>query len=218
MAGSEPSRLGLFARFLRAVRAHGVVSGFCSSGDARLRAYPPLGLGVDCGQPTASGTHVYVVFGAELMQSFPVPYSLPQHLEPDLARVLAYWQGLKRGEANMPFWDDINISALPDLLGRLMLIDVFNKPVRFRFAIVGDEIKAQRGGELVGKFLDELEARDPLRYLNSQSSATVESHDPTYYRTLEAGRRGYSRLLLPMWGDGHIGMLLGAVTARPLGS
>ena len=152
------------------------------------------------------------------MQSFPVPYSLPQNLEADLARVLAYWQGLKRGEANMPFWDDINISALPDLLDRLMLIDVFNKPVRFRFAIVGDEIKAQHGGELVGKFLDELEARDPLRYLNSQSSATVESHAPTYYRSLEAGRRGYSRLLLPMWGDGHIGMLLGAVTARPLGS
>jgi len=152
------------------------------------------------------------------MQSFPVPYSLPKNLEADLARVLAYWQGLKRGEANMPFWDDINISALPDLLDRLMLIDVFNKPVRFRFAIVGDEIKAQHGGELVGKFLDELEARDPLRYLNSQSSATVESHAPTYYRSLEVERRGYSRLLLPMWGDGHIGMLLGAVTARPLGN
>jgi hypothetical protein len=172
----------------------------------------------DCAQRSVSGTYVYVVLGAEPMQSFSMPYSLPQHLEPDLARVFAYWQGLKRGEANMPFWDDMNISALPDLLDRLMLIDVFNKPVRFRFAIVGDEIKAQHGGELVGKFLDELEARDPVRYLNSQSSATVESRDPTYYRSLEAGRPGYSRLLLPMWGDGHIGMLLGAVTDRRLGS
>lgn len=152
------------------------------------------------------------------MQPFSGPYSLPQHLEPDLARVLAYWEGLKRGEANMPFWDDVNISALPDLLDRLMLIDVFNKPIRFRLAIVGDKIKVQHGSELVGKFLDELEVRDPLSYLSSQSSATVESRAPTYYRSPEAGRRGYARLLLPMWGDGHIGMLLGAVSDRRSGS
>jgi hypothetical protein len=152
------------------------------------------------------------------MQSISRPYSLPQHLEPNLTRVLAYWEGLKRGEANMPFWDDMNISALPDLLDRLMLIDVFNKPIRFRLAIVGDAIKAQHGGEVVGKFLDELEVHDPLSYLNSQSSATVESRAPTYYRSPEAGRGGYSRLLLPMWGDGHVGMLLGAITDRRSGS
>lgn len=152
------------------------------------------------------------------MQSSPGPYSLPQHLEPDLARVLAYWEGLKRGEANMPFWDDVNISALPDLLNRLMLIDVFNKPLRFRLAIVGDKIKAQHGNDLVGEFLDELEVHDPLSYLNSQSSATVESRAPTYYRSPMAGRRGYSRLLLPMWGDGYIGMLLGAITDTRSGS
>lgn len=152
------------------------------------------------------------------MHSSPAPYALPQHLEPDLARVLAYWDGLKRGEANMPFWDDVNISVLPDLLDRLMLIDVFNRPVRFRLAIVGDEIEAQHGGELAGKFLDELEVRDPLSFMNSQSSATVESRAPTYYRSSVAGPGGYSRLLLPMWGDGHIGMLLGVVTYRHAGS
>jgi hypothetical protein len=146
------------------------------------------------------------------MPSATEPYALPQDLEPDLARVLAYWEGLKRGDANMPFWDDVNISALPDLLNRLMLIDVFAKPVRFRIGTVGDEIKSQHGGDLVGKFLDEIELREPLRYLQSQSSATVESRAPTYYRSRATGRDGaYSRLLLPMWGDGHIGMLLGAV-------
>src|ERR1700739_1332604 len=102
------------------------------------------------------------------MQSNSGPYSLPQHLEPDLARVLAYWEGLHAGGAKMPFWDDMNISALPDLLDRLMLIDVFNKPLRLRLAIVGDEIKAQHGGDLIGAFLDELEVHDPLSYLNSQ--------------------------------------------------
>jgi hypothetical protein len=56
----------------------------------------------------------------------------------------------------MPFWDDVDITSLPDLLDRLILIDVFNKSMRFRRAIVGDEIKALHGGELVGKFLSEL--------------------------------------------------------------
>jgi hypothetical protein len=71
----------------------------------------------------------------------------------------------------------------------------------------------------VGKFLDELEARDPLRFLNSQSHATVEGRAPMHYAsapTEQGGARtaeGYARLLLPMWGDGHIGMLLGAVAA-----
>lgn len=140
------------------------------------------------------------------------PYALPRHLEPDLARVLAYWEGLKRGEANMPFWDDANISALPDLRSRILLIDVFAKPARFRIATVGEEIKSQHGGDLVGKFLDEIEFREPLRYLQSQSSATVESRAPTYYHDRATGPDGeYSRLLLPMWGDGHIGMLLGAI-------
>jgi Na+-transporting NADH:ubiquinone oxidoreductase subunit NqrC len=146
------------------------------------------------------------------MPSATRPYALPQHLEPDLARVLAYWEGLKRGEANMPFWDDASISDLPDLRNRIVLLDVFANPVRFRIAVIGDEIKSRQDGELVGEFLDEIEFLEPLRYLHSQSSATVESRAPTYYCSRATDRdAGYSRLLLPMWGDGHIGMLLGVV-------
>jgi hypothetical protein len=36
----------------------------------------------------------------------------------------------------------------------------------------------------------------------------VEARAPTYYRDAEGPS---SRLLLPMWGDGRISMLLGAV-------
>ena len=143
-----------------------------------------------------------------------MPYSVPAKLDPELARVRAYWEGLKRGEADMPFGDDVNLSALPDLSGRLMLIEVTGKPVRFRLGMVGDEIKMRHGGGLVGKFLDELESHRWLEYLHSQCSATVESRAPTYYR-YDAGKGDpadrYSRLILPMWGNGRIGSLLGAV-------
>ena len=114
----------------------------------------------------------------------------------------------------MPFEDDINLSAIPALAGRLILIEVFDKPVRFRLAMLGEEIKEQHG-DIIGKFLDEIDARPPLQYLSSQSSATVESRAATYYRHDSAKRGGsanaYSRLLLPMWGGGRIGTLLGGV-------
>ena len=99
-----------------------------------------------------------------------------------------------------------------------MLIDVFDRPLRFRLDMVGQDIRERLGRDVIGKFLDEIDAPAPLQYLNSQASAAVESRAPTYYRHdshQERGSRGtdgYSRLLLPMWGDGRIAMLLGAIT------
>ena len=41
------------------------------------------------------------------------------------------------------------------------------------------------------------------------ATATVETRKPTFFRPSGGG---YSRLLLPAWGDGHIAMLIGAVS------
>jgi hypothetical protein len=147
------------------------------------------------------------------------PFAPPDKLEPDLARVQSYWEGLKRGAAEMPFWDDVNLTAIPQVSARLMLIDVFDRPLRFRLGTIGEELQGQHGRDVVGKFLDEIEPRSPLQYLISQASAAVESRALTYYRHDSVKRADstngpYSRLLLPMWGDGRIGMLLGAVAWR----
>ena len=53
-----------------------------------------------------------------------IPFSVPRMIDPDLVRVRAHWESLKRGEAGMPFWDDFKTSSLPDLSDRLMLVDV----------------------------------------------------------------------------------------------
>ncbi len=142
------------------------------------------------------------------------PFGLPKKLERDLARVLAYWETLKRGEAEVPFSDDVNPTSLPELAPRLYMIDALDKPVRFRFSfgVVGSEIKRAYGGDLDGRFLDEIEVRPPLQYLLSQCSATVESRRPTYYRHAAGpggshGGHGYARLMLPLWGDGGVGLL-----------
>jgi hypothetical protein len=136
----------------------------------------------------------------------PVPFPLPDKLGAGLAGVLVYWEGLKRAGNEMPFWDDVKPSALGDRADTVVLIDVFDKPERFRFNSVGKTLAQRYGEPLTSKFLEEISLRDPFDYLLAQCSATVEARAPTYY---EGG--GVARLLLPMWGDGHIGMLMGAI-------
>jgi hypothetical protein len=135
------------------------------------------------------------------------PFAVPSRLTPDLTRVHAYWRGLLRGGADMPFWDDVDLSDLPDLAGRLFLIDVFDGPERFRFGLVGKDLRAT---DLDGRFLDEARLLWPLEFLRAQCCATTECARPTFFRMEEAGR-AYSRLLLPMWGDGRLSMILGCV-------
>jgi hypothetical protein len=134
------------------------------------------------------------------------PFALPEKLDRDLARVQAYWEGLRRGGNDMPFWDDLKVDAIGGEAS-VLLIDVFAEPERFRFNSFADGLS--KSGELKGKFADEVALPRPFEYLRAQASATVEARKPTYYR--QEGPGGYARLMLPMWGDGRIGMLLGAI-------
>jgi len=108
----------------------------------------------------------------------------------------------------MPFSDDVKLGALGKAAAGVTFFDVLQRPVRFRFAIVGGEIEALYGQSLAGMFADEITPQSPLDYLVAQCSATIESRGATYFRS-----SGYSRLILPLWGDGHINGLLGAVAS-----
>jgi hypothetical protein len=143
------------------------------------------------------------------------PFALPAQMPLDLDRVRHYWESLKRGGNNIPFWDDVKLSSLPDLEDRLMLVDTFESPQRFRFNSVGEKIRQHYGADLSGKFLDEIDPKIPLEFFTAQSSATIEAKVPTFFSGAAAagsGRhRGYARLLLPMWGNGRIEMMLGII-------
>ena len=131
-------------------------------------------------------------------------------VEPELERLRQYWASLMRGNNNMPFWDDFTPSAVADLSSRLVVLDVFDKPNRFRYnGLLGSDLEQRYGEDVRDMFVHETARRSPFDFLESQAEATVESAKPTYYRA-----SGYSRILLPMWGDGRLGMLLGAVMWR----
>jgi hypothetical protein len=144
-----------------------------------------------------------------MMKASPIslPFALPSGLEPGLARIRDYWLGLRRGQADIPFTDDVKLSALND--AELILVDVFERPIRFRIAVAQSGIAGRYGQSVEGMFADEIVPRAPLDYFLSQCSASLEGRTQTYYRS--AQRPSYARLLLPLWGEGHINSLLGAV-------
>jgi hypothetical protein len=131
---------------------------------------------------------------------------IPGDLNPALRQILSYWENLRRADNSMPFWDDVNLSALPEAAGRLLLIDAFAAPERFRINTIGQDLAAEQGTSLRGKFIDDFALGGQLRDLRAQASATIAVRAPTFHQGAS-----FSRILLPMWGDGHIGMLLGAV-------
>ncbi len=138
------------------------------------------------------------------------PFPL-KDIEPHLEAVRAHWAGLIRGDNDMPFWDDFAPANLPQARQTLFLLDVmFDQPSRFRFSnVVSAELEQRYGEEVRGLYSDEMRRRAPFEYLTAQAYATLEGRHPTYYA---AGP--YARLLAPMWGDGRIGMILGAVAWR----
>jgi hypothetical protein len=98
-----------------------------------------------------------------------------------------------------------------------MLVEVFERPQRFRFGCVQQEL-LKGGGDcsVTGSFADEIEVCRPFEFFLGQASVTVEASSPTFYRhgatgAKEDGGQGYARLLLPMWGGGRIDMLIGVV-------
>jgi hypothetical protein len=143
-------------------------------------------------------------------------YSLPDELEPDLRHVQAYWNGLKRGANDVPFWDDVKFSLRSRLGRESMLIDVFESPLRFRFDLTGADLTDWYGETIGNGFLDEIDLHAPFDELITQCKATVAGSAPTYYRqtAVRTGGAehpgGYARLLLPLWGNGRMEMLLGA--------
>ncbi len=110
----------------------------------------------------------------------------------------------------MPFADDLDLSALSSLPGKPFLVGVFASSERFRFEFLSEGLRATAA---TGSFIDETSPGKYFGYLRAQSSATVEAAEPTFLRLADVSGPAFSRVLLPMWGNGQINMLLGAIDA-----
>ena len=133
------------------------------------------------------------------------PFELPDRLETRLQAVFAFWQGRQNG---MPFVDDLRLPQLSELPGKLFLLAVFAPPERFRVEFLNATMPVP---SVTGKFLDELPPSTEFAFLRAQASATLEATAPTLLRLTDSFGDSFSRLLLPMWGNGQVNLLLGAL-------
>ncbi len=129
------------ARLVHAVDGAGDPGHLCRVARRRPRHHMIGGAGA----PASSAFRAYLAptRQAGAMATMDNPFPLPDKLSPTLQRVFSYWESLERGESNMPFWDDVKLSALPDLADRLLLLDAFADPERFRINTLGAAVGAR---------------------------------------------------------------------------
>ena len=132
------------------------------------------------------------------------PFAVDGPLAPPLARLLTYWEGLRRGQAEIPFWDDLSEIKIEASGAETFILDVFSRPERFRINDL--EVAAVDRERLLGLFLDDVDLPEVFALLRAQASATAELMRPTLHRV-----DGLQRLLLPAWGEGEVRMLVGGL-------
>ena len=68
-----------------------------------------------------------------------------------------YWQRL-RGERDVPRFLDFNVNDVPgDALPYMSLLEVENRPRRYRYRLAGTSVVAAYGRDLTGVYMDELD-------------------------------------------------------------
>lgn len=143
------------------------------------------------------------------------PFPLPDRLDAKLQPVVSFWEGLKRGENAVPFADDLGTSALTNLSGSPFLLRALASPERYRFEFLSDGLRREA---VLERFLDEMPLNVEFSYLRAQSSATIEAVEPTLFHLTDSSGYRFSRVLLPLWGDGQVSLLLGAFDNVPISS
>jgi len=119
---------------------------------------------------------------------------------PLAARLLALWRGWAGGRP-APGWTDVDPLAMPDLLPKLIVLDVLGGD--FRFRLVGEGVNERYGHGLKGRTLRELMRGPTLDETLDEHARCAEGCAGVFVcNTLEVAtlddRKFYSRLLLPI--------------------
>lgn len=121
---------------------------------------------------------------------------------PILSQLYDYWDERRAGNA-MPGRADIDPIHFPYALGYVMLVDVL-QPLKYRIRLHGSDLAWRAGYDMTGRMLDELPVSD-FRLLVQRSFDTVATGRRPLraerQRTLDARRRHYEALILPMGAD-----------------
>ncbi|HEX7967848.1 MAG TPA: PAS domain-containing protein [Stellaceae bacterium] len=136
---------------------------------------------------------------------------------PNLRRLYAYWDGLRRGR-EFPARRDVDPLDFPYALGHIALLDVLYGPLRFRFRLHGTALVLRAGYDMTGKMADELPNLANRTKLLERCRRVIETRRPVATigeRAVGRHTCGFEVLWLPLSDDGNsISMLLGGLFYR----
>jgi hypothetical protein len=122
-----------------------------------------------------------------------------------LRRGLAYWEQL-RGNRPMPARADIGPADLPRPLTSVMLVDVLQDPLDFRFRLVGSDIEAISFRNYRGVRFSEIFHMGPKSRLFGEYRHVVQTRRPHWsevdYVGFDPGISRIRHILLPLSDDG----------------
>ena len=125
---------------------------------------------------------------------------------PLLKQLYADWQARRLGRS-MPAREDFDPLDLRYVLGKLLLIDVLQQPLQFRFRLVGSDLVQRSGVDLTGKTLDDYPDPEYREFMRRRYTAAVVGRHPLssiQTRLVVDNRiRRCEALLLPLAGDGE---------------
>lgn len=136
-----------------------------------------------------------------------------QLADPRIRRAYEFWNAL-REEREMPARRDIDPSEIVPILPFVVLVDVLDDPIDFRFRLAGTDVVRRYGQELTGRKLREIDVDGKYRQIFDEYELTVTRRRPEIFTEEFTRTDGkfvrYTRLLCPLSADGvAVNMLFG---------
>lgn len=131
---------------------------------------------------------------------------------PEQRQIYDYWCACA-GNLNMPSRDHINPGDIPHLLPFVSLIEIEDDPVRYKVRLAGTSLYDIYGGEITGRYVDDLDWAPNQEYWISSYRRVVDAALPAQgvvrspYERSEHLTQFWLRLPLAS-GEGDIKMIL----------
>lgn len=135
---------------------------------------------------------------------------------PRIARFFLYWRSIRPAD-RLPGRQHLDPLAIPELLPGVWLLDIQREPFRLRYRLVGTEAVEAIGGEVTGRWMDDVHGTvRGQRYLD-RYRAVVEHGLPSWRRgapilCTQKQHETLENLVVPLAADGETVDMLAAFT------
>lgn len=124
----------------------------------------------------------------------------------DCLSLLELWRE-RRHEGRLPARADFDPRELASHLGWIVLTDVEDDPLRFRYRLIGSNVAEMAGRDMTGRYLDDIYTPEVFRIVTAGYRAAIELRQPVRvhgrFHQVDRGYMTLESLELPLSSDGR---------------